>query len=37
MKRETWIQLVLVGGPVLSLIGYWLSLRGVRRRERDED
>ncbi|WP_162014363.1 hypothetical protein [Aromatoleum aromaticum] len=30
--EKGWIQLLLVGVPVLSLIGAWLALRGVAQR-----
>lgn len=36
MSRE-WLQLLLVGLPVLMLIGAWLTLKTVsRQRERSE-
>ncbi len=30
--EKGWIQLLLVGVPVLSLIGSWLALRAVAQR-----
>lgn len=30
---EGWVQFLLVAVPVLSLVGSWLALRGVARRQ----
>ena len=34
MSERTWLQLILVGGPILGLIGSWLALRGYQARRR---
>ncbi|MBS0543139.1 MAG: hypothetical protein JSR40_05300 [Proteobacteria bacterium] len=31
MSDQVWVQFLLVGVPVLSLIGSWLALRAVGR------
>lgn len=30
-----WLQILLVGGPVLALIGAWATLRHVTKRPND--
>jgi hypothetical protein len=34
MSGEAWLQWLLVGGPVLSLIGAWMSLKAYGKRPR---